>query len=261
MSGDLEFNASSVDEAVQKAASELGIALGEVSYQILDEGSSGFLGIGARDSRILVSSTESTVERKESSTDHEEKRLQHSDEEEGSEVREVPPEAASEERDSEKAKDALEEQHMDHELLNAAQAHVTELLRLTGLGGEVSVREEAETIEVYIDSEDSGLLIGQKGDTIDSLQYLVNVSLYRDRDFHKKVVLDVGGYRERRVKAVQGMALRAAKRVSKDGKAVELPPMSSSERRAVHTYLKDDPRVTTSSDGKDEERKITILPT
>ena len=84
--------------------------------------------------------------------------------------------------------------------------------------------------------------------------------MYRERPFEKKIMLDVGGYRERRVKAVQGMALRAAKKVSRNGKAVELPPMSASERRAVHTYLKDDSRVTTSSNGKDEDRKITILP-
>lgn len=246
MSGDREFNASSIEEAVEKAASELGFTRARVSYQILDEGSSGFLGIGARDARILVSLPESGSEASSEVLPEVETRAEPEEEEDQSPTEQTEP--------------AERQAEVSEELLSGVREHVQELLSATGLGGDVSIKDDEEFIQVDIDSEDSGLLIGQKGETIDSLQYLVNVAMYRERPFEKKIVLDVGGYRERRVKAVQGMALRAAKRVSRDGKALELPPMSASERRAVHTYLKDDPRVTTSSNGKDEERKITILP-
>lgn len=252
MNGEREFNASSTEEAVEKAASSLGVSPEEVSYQVLDEGSSGFLGIGARDSRILVSPTESNVSI-EPQSDNQPDAL-HEPEELYTERQSFPEQEELQEEPVE------EQEPAPDELLSGVHEHVQELLSRTGLGGDVSVQDGEEAVHVDIDSPDSGLLIGQKGETIDSLQYLVNVSIYRDRPFQKKIVLDAGGYRERRVKAVQGMALRAAKRVSKDGKAVELPSMSSSERRAVHNYLKDDPRVTTSSDGKDEDRKITILP-
>ena len=246
MSGDREFNASSIEEAVEKAASELGFTRDQVPYQILDEGSSGFLGIGARDARVLVS-------------------LPESDSEASGEIvpePEIPaePEEEEDQPHTEHTESVEWQAEASEELLSGVREHVQELLAATGLEGEISVKDEDEFIQVDIDSEDSGLLIGQKGETIDSLQYLVNVAIYRERPFEKKIVLDAGGYRERRVKAVQGMALRAAKKVSRNGKAVELPPMSASERRAVHTYLKDDPRVTTSSNGKDEDRKITILP-
>lgn len=248
MSGEREFNASSIEEAIDKAVSDLGLPPEQFSYQVLDEGSSGFLGIGARDARILVSLPEVGSEAADTVVPEVETRAE-------------PEEVELEERiASEQTEPAAEREAVSEELLSSVREHVRELLSRTGLGGEVSVSDDKEFIHVDIDSAESGLLIGQKGETIDSLQYLVNVAIYRGRPFEKKVVLDVGGYRERRVKAVQGMALRAAKRVSKDGKAVELPPMSPSERRAVHTYLKDDPRVTTSSNGKDEDRKITILP-
>lgn len=245
MSDDREFNGLSIDEAVEKAASELGFTRDSISYQILDEGSSGFLGIGARDARILVSMPESEANGEVVSE---------------VEARSEPEEDEKKQPPAEQTAPAERQAEVSEDLLSEAREHVQNLLSATGLEGEVSAIDDGEFLQINVDSEDSGLLIGQKGETIDSLQYLVNVAMYRARPFEKKIVLDVGGYRERRVKAVQGMALRAAKKVSKNGKAVELPPMSASERRAVHTYLKDDPRVTTSSNGKDEDRKITILP-
>lgn len=246
MSDEREFNASSIEEAVEKASSELGLTQDQLSYRVLDEGSSGFLGLGARDARIIVALPES------GSDVGEEVALV-------ADTQTVPEEAGTEDQISARRNEpATGEDAVSEELLSTVREHVQALLSSAAFESEVAVIDDGEFIQVNIDSEDSGLLIGQKGETIDSLQYLVNVALYRERPFEKKIVLDVGGYRERRVKAVQGMALRAAKRVSQHGKAVELPPMSASERRAVHTYLKDDTRVTTSSNGKDEDRKITI---
>jgi spoIIIJ-associated protein len=124
----------------------------------------------------------------------------------------------------------------------------------------VEVRDEKEIVTVNVDSDDAGLLIGHKGETIDALQYLTNVALYRNGQASKKVVVNCEGYRERRMKAVQGMAHRTAKRVAREGVSVDLPPMSSSERRAVHDYLKENSKVTSSSAGSDETRHVIVSP-
>ncbi len=76
----------------------------------------------------------------------------------------------------------------------------------------------------------------------------------------KRIVLDAEGYRQRRVEAVQGLAHRTARRAVREGRTVDLPPMNPSERRVVHLYLQDNPKVTTASEGNGENRKVRISP-
>lgn len=260
MSERREFNASNVEEALQKAISALDAEPGDLSYQVLDEGSSGFLGLGARDARIVVEvpTVVETIPANENRPATEEvEPPQDLDEEQG--------EPGEEEFIPTSDADADSEPNGDHEssseeFLAEIREQVETTLDAMAFDVELSVRDEGEIVAVDIESEDAGLLIGQKGETIDAVQYLVNVAVYRDRPFFKKIILDCEGYRERRIKAVQGMAHRAARRVAREGKPADLPPMSSSERRAVHSYLKEDPLVTTSSGGNDENRRVTISP-
>lgn len=265
-----EFNASTVDDALERAAAAFGISRHDLNYEILDGGSSGFLGLGARDARV-------TVEVPEAGDDH------HLYEEGPKAVEEEPPLQGSEKESqgdhSADESDSVAQQGPDHpaepadsheqeaqeevseELLAEVRDHVENVLDAMAFDSEVGIRDDGEVLMVSIESADAGLLIGQKGETLDAIQYLTNVAVHRNHQHAKRVVLDCEGYRDRRVKAVQGMAHRTAKRVAKEGRAVDLPPMSSSERRAVHSYLKDNPWVTTSSSGNDENRRITITPT
>lgn len=253
MSDKREFNASTVEESLQKASSTLGIERSSISYEVLDEGSSGFLGLGARDARILVSATGAREALAEPQSTAPTTEPQEDTNQEDRAEEPVAPVLTEPQKPAEPA-------IASEELLARIKTQVEETLSALGFDGVVSVVEAEEAIEVAIDSSDAGLLIGQKGETLDAMQYLVNVSSYRNMPYAKKILLDAGGYRERRVKAVQGMALRAAKRVLKESQAVDLPPMTASERRAVHTYLRDDPRVSTSSSGDDETRRVTISP-
>jgi spoIIIJ-associated protein len=84
--------------------------------------------------------------------------------------------------------------------------------------------------------------------------------VYRRRPFVKRIILDAEGYRQRRVEAIQGIAHRTARRAIRERRAVELPPMNSSERRIVHMFLKDNPRVTTASEGSGGNRRVRISP-
>ncbi len=115
-------------------------------------------------------------------------------------------------------------------------------------------------VAVDVTPDNTALFIGQKGETIDALQYLVNVAVYKERPFVKRIVLDAEGYRQRRVEALQGMAHRTARRAMREHRTVELPPMNSSERRVVHLFLQDNPGVTTESEGTGDNRRVKVSP-
>ena len=114
---------------------------------------------------------------------------------------------------------------------------------------------------IDIMGDDSGLLIGRRGETLRALQFLVNLMVRkRMGEASTRVILDIERYRERRHNSLQALALRTADRVMGTGRAISLEPMSPAERRVVHMALADHPRVVTQSDGLGEERKVTIAP-
>lgn len=114
---------------------------------------------------------------------------------------------------------------------------------------------------IDIEGEDSGLLIGRRGETLRALQFLVNLIVKnRVEDESLRVVLDVERYRERRANSLHDMALSVADKVSSSGRSISLEPMPPADRRIVHVTLTDHPRVTTESSGFGENRKVTIAP-
>ncbi|HET7272952.1 MAG TPA: RNA-binding cell elongation regulator Jag/EloR [Rubrobacter sp.] len=253
MTDDREFYAASVNEAVEKAAGELGMSLGELSYRVLDEGNTGFLGIGARDARILVETSEVNVPQASASA-------------EGV----VHPETVSSETAgisespalSEVYGDALESDQAEapEELLDEIRELVASILDAMGFDARIEVYDAGGFIAADVAPDNTALFIGQKGETIDALQYLVNVAAFKERPYFKRVVLDAEGYRQRRVEAIQGMAHRTARRAIRERRTVELPPMNSSERRVVHMFLSDNPRVTTESEGSGDNRRVKVSP-
>jgi len=133
------------------------------------------------------------------------------------------------------------------------------------IAGEIAGRVRADVVEdeesllVSIQGGELGLVIGKHGQTIDAIQYLVNAIAYSD-DEHKPVVVDAAGYRERRRATVESLATRAAERVVSGGLAVELEPMTASERKLVHERLKEHSGVTTRSEGVEPNRFVVVEP-
>ena len=113
---------------------------------------------------------------------------------------------------------------------------------------------------IDIEGEDSGLLIGRRGETLRAFQFLVNLIVNKERDPLVRVLLDVEQYRERRVKALGELAQRVAERVASSGRPITLEPMPPAERRIVHLTLADHPRVTTQSTGYGDGRRVAITP-
>lgn len=123
---------------------------------------------------------------------------------------------------------------------------------------EVSERERA--IEVHIDGEDTGLLIGRRGQTLEALQFLVNVAAGKIDGERKRIILDVSRYRQRRIQFLERLARRTAQRVRNTGRRAALEPMSAMERRVVHTALSGFKGVRTESEGEEPFRRVVIVP-
>jgi spoIIIJ-associated protein len=260
-----EFNAGTVDEAVEKAATNLGIPVAEVSYEVVDGGSEGFLGIGARDARIVVQvpgaggPLETPASEVPGTEEHEEETLLLESEATEEEVADTPfpPDLSEVFRESAEEGESVT---APEELLNEVRDLVAAVVGAMGFEARVDVYDANGFIAVDVASDSTALFIGQKGETIDAIQYLVNAAVYRQRPFVKRIVLDAEGYRQRRVEAIQGIAHRTARRAVRERRPVELPPMSPAERRVVHIFLKDNPKVTTASEGSGENRRVKISP-
>jgi spoIIIJ-associated protein len=119
--------------------------------------------------------------------------------------------------------------------------------------------EERAPIGLDITGEDLGILIGRRGNTLASLQYIVYLMVSHQLKAHVPMTIDVEGYRERRYEALKNLALRMAERVEDTGQPVTLEPMPANERRIIHLALRDYPEVTTESIGEGESRKVTIV--
>lgn len=117
------------------------------------------------------------------------------------------------------------------------------------------------TFLIEVEGDDSGLLIGRRGETLRALQLIVNLILARQADPDQgRVILDVEHYKEGRARTLRELALRVADRVIASGRPITLEPMPANERRVIHMALADHPRVTTTSEGFGETRKVSIIP-
>jgi spoIIIJ-associated protein len=142
-----------------------------------------------------------------------------------------------------------------------ARTLVARIVAVLGVDADVEASEEPEAIVVTCSGPDVGLLIGRHGQTIDSIQYLLNAIGWRAYgDDRKEVVVDAEGYRARRRATLEALALRVADRVRDSGEPEELEPMTAVERKVVHLRLKEVAGVGTTSEGMEPNRYVVVLP-
>lgn len=135
-----------------------------------------------------------------------------------------------------------------------------EVLSTMGLSLDVEVREESEAVTFDLRGEHLGLIIGRRGQTLDALQYLVNIVANRGAETRHRFILDAGGFRERRRKTLQELADRLARQVLRTGKEVKLEPMSPADRKVIHTRIQTVEGLTTYSEGEEPDRRVIIAP-
>jgi len=200
----MEFSAKSVDEAVTEASIALGIPSSELEYEVVEKGSTGFLGIGSKDAVIKA--------RKKFSV---------------------------EENVKEFLKSVFHAMDMAVEII-------------------VKVNEEEKLIDVELKGEDMGILIGKRGQTLDSLQYLTNLAVNKHSENYYKVKVDTEDYRKRRKDTLENLAKNIAYKVKRTKRPVELEPMNPFERRVIHSALQNDKYVTTHSEGDEPYRHVVV---
>jgi spoIIIJ-associated protein len=140
------------------------------------------------------------------------------------------------------------------------------IMDVVGVEGRADVYEDEAAITVTLQGDDVALLIGRHGQTIDSMQYLLNAIAHRTygpiggEGGRKEVVVDAAGYRERRRATLEALAVRTAREVLDTGRRVELEPMTAVERKVVHLRLKELEGVETTSEGTEPNRYVVVLP-
>lgn len=246
---------ASVEEAIDAALEELGVQQDAVDVEVLEEPGRRVLGVGSsRPAKVQVRLKTSFLAEIEA---------QQQIEEAPGSADSATPEGAvggpSAETDR-ASYDGHTVEEVDR-VADEASSVVREVLASFGIAAEIEEYEGDEN-EVILDivGEDLGVLIGRHGKTLDAFQALASAITNKRSGFRYPILIDVSGYRYRRKAKLEEIALRAAERAQRHGTPVNLRPMSSYERRIVHMALRDDRRVTTSSDGEDPFRHVIVSP-
>lgn len=201
----ITVTAKTVDEAVTKALIELETTSDKLEYEVIDKGSAGFLGIGAKPAIIRARKKETVADKAMNF------------------LRQI-----------------FEAMHMEVSITAA-------------------FNEEEQELSMNLEGEDMGILIGKRGQTLDSLQYLVSLIVNKDTEGYIRVKLDTENYRERRKETLENLAKNIAYKVKRTKKPVSLEPMNPYERRIIHSSLQNDKYVTTRSEGEEPFRHIVIF--
>ena len=151
------------------------------------------------------------------------------------------------------------------DIVRTATAILQNLISLLGVSATVTLtqaeREDVGGPAFDIDGDDSGLLIGRRGETLRALQFLVGLLAGRQLGDRVNLFIDVAGYQERRYKSLANLAQRVARRVATSGRPITLEPMPPNERRVVHMALAEHPEVSTISTGEGDGRQVVVEPT
>ncbi|NPV26816.1 MAG: protein jag [Firmicutes bacterium] len=139
-----------------------------------------------------------------------------------------------------------------------AVAFLEEIFKSMNVQAQIDVKMNGDNIYICFSGKDLGILIGRRGDTLDALQYLVNLAVNKSGEKRVKIVLDVEEYRKRREETIVKLAHRLSDKVKRTKKNVVLEPMNPHERRVIHTALQNDPSVYTFSQGNEPYRKVVI---
>ena len=143
---------------------------------------------------------------------------------------------------------------------NNVKSFLSKVLKCMNIDAELDILydEEKQLVDVNVRGEDMGVLIGKRGQTLDSLQYLASLVLNKNSDTYVKVKIDTENYRERRKETLENLAINIAKRVKRTRKTVFLEPMNPYERRIIHSSLQNDKFVETHSEGEEPYRKVVV---
>lgn len=262
--------APTIEEAIEKALSELGVEREEVEVEVLEEPTKKLFS-GSTDAKVKVFMKPTSVEdiynkaEEEGYEDEDEDETDYEDDEEieeGFVAEDAEEDAALSDDDEKNYNEALKQ--LSEEELDEIADNAIETIRsfLVYFGAEEAEIDEyeGEEGELILDivGENLAVLIGRHGKTLEAMQFLVSSIVSKKTGYRHPVVVDVKGYRHRRKQKIIGIAKASAARAIRQKHEVKLRPMTPYERRIVHIALKDDKRVVTTSEGVEPNRYIVI---
>lgn len=289
---EITVSAKTLDDAITEASIQLGVASDQMEYDVIEKGSTGFLGIGSRQA-VIRARIKKVVEeeikaeeikpvevKKEFKKEFKKEYKDHKDHKEYKERKKDFKKDYKKEprRDYEKKAEKVETvetaapvQEEKKELKVAVVTEETqkicekflqEVLAAMGMEDvkiESSIDEEG-ALSIEMNGDNMGILIGKRGQTLDSLQYLTNRVANKSQDGYVRVKLDTEDYRKRRKQTLENLAKNIAYKVKRSRKPVSLEPMNPYERRIIHSALQSDDRVSTHSEGEEPYRRVVVTP-
>lgn len=200
----IEISAKTVSEAITEACQKLEITSDKLIYEVIDEGSTGFLGLGSKPAVIKAAKKNSVVDN--------------------------------------------------------ARDFLNDVFAAMNLSAEIKIEfdDQENNMNIELSGEEMGVIIGKRGQTLDSLQYLVSLVINKDTDDYIRVKVDTENYRERRKETLENLAKNIAYKVKRTRKSVSLEPMNPYERRIIHSVLQNDKFVTTHSEGEEPFRRVVV---
>lgn len=203
----IEVSAKTVNEAITEACAKLEVTSDKLDYEVIDEGSTGFLGIGSKPAIIkaAVKETKISVE----------------------------------------------------ELANNFLNDVFQAMKMVVVV-DIKYDEKEKEMDINLSGDEMGILIGKRGQTLDSMQYLVSLVVNKDSDDYIRVKVDTENYRQRRKETLETLAKNISFKVKRSKRPVSLEPMNPYERRIIHSALQNDKYVTTNSEGEEPFRRVVV---
>ena len=201
----IEVSAKTVSDAITEACQKLGVTSDKLDYEVVEEGSSGFLGIGAKAAVIKASVKKSYVE-------------------------------------------------------EVARVFLNDVFQAMNMEVVIAIKynEEEKSMDIELSGNEMGVLIGKRGQTLDSLQYLVSLVVNKESEEYIHVKVDTENYRQRRKETLENLAKNIAYKVKRTKRSVSLEPMNPYERRIIHSALQNDKYVTTHSEGEEPFRRVVV---
>ena len=271
MNGSIRVSAKTVDDAITEALIQLGVTSDRLEYEVIEKGSAGYLGIGMKQAVIEARrKPEPKEEKVEEPVVEEPVRV------EPKKVEAVQPQKAAAEKKADEPQKAAFEKAVEKEVKEEVKKEtklvevqpqtieaVEDFLKNTmkAMDMEVELKTEIDqdgALCVDMSGEHMGILIGKRGQTLDSLQYLANRVANKHQEGYVRVKLDTENYRARREETLRHLAKNIAHKVKRNRRPVALEPMNPYERRIIHSALQSDPYVMTHSEGEEPFRKVVI---
>jgi spoIIIJ-associated protein len=244
----VEFNGKTVDDAITEACQSFTVTSDRLDYEIVDKGSAGFLGIGSKNAVIKARVKDESSSSESEVTDHSDSKK-----------------AVKEDvKDNKKEKTEKKENPVNTAEVKSADTDndpkefLDKVFNAMGMKVNVKVDQIGNDMDIELSGDEMGVLIGKRGQTLDSLQYLTSLVVNKGSSEYIRVKVDTENYRKRRKDTLENLAKNLAYKVKRTKRPVTLEPMNPYERRVIHSALQNDKYVSTHSEGDEPFRRVVI---